>query len=85
MFGVRAALQQVYGLHHMGVAADDDVYAHVAELLSHGGLVGVGALTGLPLVFLAPVEVNNRGFGPGGFQLVLVGLRIAAAPHPRSD
>ena len=72
VFGVRAAGQQIHGLHHMGVAADDDVYAHVAELLSHGSLVGVGALTGLPFVFFAPVKVDDRGLGPGGFHFLQI-------------
>lgn len=58
------------------MAADDDVYAHVAELLSHGSLVGVGAFAGFPFVFLAPVKVDDRGFSPGGFHLIQIALEL---------
>lgn len=60
----------------MGVTADDHIHTHVAELLSHGSLVGVGALAGLPFVFFAPVKVDDRGLGPGGFHLIQIALEL---------
>ena len=44
----------------MGMAADDDIHAHVAQVLGDLLLAGVG----FQLVFLAPVEVDHDGLGP---------------------
>ena len=70
--GVNAAGEQLDGLDHMGMAADDDVDAQVAELLGHGLLLGVGG----ELILLAPVDEHHGRFGTGGLHLSHILLHL---------
>ena len=67
--GVRGAFQQLHRLHHMGMAANNDIHAHVAKVLGDLLLAGVG----FQLVFLAPVEVDHDGLGPVGLHQLHLG------------
>ena len=66
---VLGAGQQVDGLDHMGMAADNDINAQIAQALGHGGLLVIG----LQLVLFAPMDEHDVGFGTLGLHGLHVG------------
>ena len=61
VIGIGVGVQQSHGLHHVGVAADDHIHAHIAQLLCQGGLLGAGG----QLILVAPVHKHHGGFRTG--------------------
>ena len=72
MAWVLTGCQQVYGLYHVGMAADDGIDSQVTQSLGHGGLVCVGRQP----ILRAPVDEENGGICTGGLHLLDIGAQF---------
>ena len=70
--GVYRAFNQIHRLHHMGVAAHDDVHAQITELLGDVGLILVGG----ELVFHTPVDIEHGCLRSGILHFLQVGFHL---------
>ena len=84
--GIFRTFQHRHGLHHMGMSADNDVKAHIAELLGHLVLSRVLG----ELILLSPVEQDHGHFRAVGlhalhdgakFIIQLVGVVVGKVVH----